>query len=306
MADRILIGDAAPAKTAYGASLLKRTYVFAMNLYDLITVLPEDDGFQPVFRILESVSKLDGNRPANLSKLLPLIARLRALIECGTEPVRRFEPLKSWMIQYGAELSQAEVWLRNAFGVNLENRLRQAGFNLSGHYPDLKAGLFALSVDFSTYRATIWYGPRQERLGHCSMWPDTIARRLENLRRTLGGPLTEKTFCEGLEESYLDVSRRMKSAWVPIVGLMDAFVSQQALLCRDCEPRRRRSGRFTRADFSYNLFRYAGLLLSAGLQLRAASLCHTRRRKDFLWVPDSESGSGSAYSYVIWRERNYE
>ncbi|MFC1834262.1 hypothetical protein ACFL2Q_05950 [Thermodesulfobacteriota bacterium] len=276
-----------------------------MNLYDLINVLPDDDAFQPVFRILKNVSRLDGNRMANLSKLLPLIARLKALVECGSEPFRHFEPLISWIVHYEAELSQAEDWLRNAFGVDLENRLGEAGFNLSGHYPRLRVEIFALTVDFSIYKTAIWYGPWQERLGQCPMWPETIAERLSNLRDRLGGPVIAEAFCECLEHSYADITGRGSSIPVPIIELMESFVSEQER-CWECSPRRPRSERAIRADFSFNLFRFAGPLMHTGLQLKVASLSHTRRRKDFLWVPDSESGSGTVYSHVVWRERHHE
>ena len=285
----------------------ERDIRMAVSLHELIDCLPRDDSaFEQVLSILEPVIRWDYNRPANLSRLLPLIARLKALIEHGPNQIRHNKALREWTCHYEEELARAEHQLRITFGMDLENRLGEAGFGLSGHYPRLRVGLFALTVDVSTYRATIWYGPWQERFGQCPMWPETIAERISNLRDRLGGPVIVDVFCEVLQHSYTDITGRGSSIPVPIIELMESFVSEQERCCWECSPRRPRSERAIRADFSFNLFRFAGPLIRTGLQLKVASLSHTRRRKDFLWVPDSESGSGTVYSHVVWRERKHE
>lgn len=277
------------------------------NLDKVIKILPSDDeSSEHLLKILEEIRRLDDNRHKNLAKLLTQMSKLKASSRQDSCPVRDSGILGEWIRHYEGQLAEAQTCLEHSFGVDLEALLRQSGFTLSGNYPELKAGLFTLILDFSTCRVTVWYGPKQERLAGCPMWPETVAARLVKIHRKLGGSLTEESFRRALKESYMSLTEGAYSIALPIVDVIEAFSSLEAGYCLTTGSKRTKSKAAKRSDFSYNLFRFAGPLMRTGLQLQVASLYHTRRRRDFLWVPDSESGDGTVYSHVVWRERNHE
>jgi len=212
-----------------------------------------------------------------------------------------YPDVRQWLALYEKELTEAGAWLKDTFGPELEGTLKDAGLPLTGHYPELKAGVFTIALDFSTYRTTLWYGPKQERFGQCPMWPATVSEKLARIRHKLGGPVTAEGFRNGLHEAYMSLTEGKNAVPVPIIHVLEELVSLEAGHHSQAGTVKGKSTSTKRADFSYNLFRFAGFLISAGLQLRVASLAHTRRRGDFLWVPDSESGSGTVYSHVVWR-----
>lgn len=273
-----------------------------MDLEGLINNLPRDtESSGPVIDLLKDISRLDQKRPENLSRIVTVVAKLKTLVDKGPSPVLRHGDLRQWLAVYEKDLAEAGAWLKNTFGPELENCLKEVSLPLSGHYPDLKAGLFAIALDFSTYRVTLWYGPKQERLGQCPMWPATVAQKLARIRDMLGGSTTAETFRADLHRTYTSLTGGKHSVPVPIIQVLEAFVSLESGHISQAETVKGKTTSTKRADFSYNLFRFAGLLISAGLQLRIASLAQTRRRGDFLWVPDTESGRGAVYSHVIWR-----
>jgi hypothetical protein len=273
-----------------------------MDLEGLINNLPRDtEAFGPVSDLLKDIRVLDEKRPENLSKIVPSVVKLKTMVDSEPSPVSRYGNLRQWLILYEKDLAEAGAWLQDTFGPELEVALKDVGLPLSGHYPELKAGLFTVALDFSTYRVTLWYGPKQERLGQCPMWPSTVADKLAKLGETLGGPVTAESFRIDLQQAYMGLTEGKLSGSVPIIEVLEALWSVQAGHFSQTGPAERKSASTKRADFSYNLFRFAGALIAAGLQLRVASLAHTRRRGDFLWVPDSESGRGCVYSHVVWR-----
>jgi hypothetical protein len=223
------------------------------------------------------------------------------MVEQGLPSVARHGDLRQWLAAYEKDLAEAGAWLQDIFGPELESALKEVGRPLSGHYPELKAGVFTIALDFSTYLTTLWYGPKQERLGQCPMWPATVSEKLTKIRYKLGGPVTADSFRIDLHEAYTSLTEGKYSASVPIIQVLEAFASSKAGHLSQAGTAKGKSTSTKRADFSYNLFRFAGPLIAAGLQLRVASLAHTRKRGDFLWVPDSESGRGTVYSHVVWR-----
>lgn len=273
-----------------------------MDLEGLINNLPRDtEAFGPVIELLKDIRRLGSNRPENLSKIVPQVAKLKTLVDHGPSPVSRHGDLRQWLAVYEKDLAEAGAWLKDTFGPELESALKDVALPLTGHYPELKSGLFTIALDFATYRSTLWYGPKQERLGQCPMWPATVADKLAKLRETLGGPVTAESFRTDLQQAYMGLTEGMLSGSVPIIEVLEALWSVQAGHFSQTGPAERKSASTKRADFSYNLFRFAGPLISSGLQLRIASLPQTRKRGDFLWVPDTESGRGAVYSHIIWR-----
>lgn len=171
------------------------------------------------------------------------------------------------------------------FGIELDQRLRGLGLALSGHWPEFRVGLFTLEV--SEGEVTIWYGHKQERLSRCSTDPAKIAQRVARLKDQLGSPGSPEEFLQKLYLAYQAVKGSRDT-----VPIMEVFSELS-----------RKFRHYTRADFSYDLYRARARDVASkwGLHLTVATRAFTRQRKDFLWVPDDETGRGTAYSHLSFK-----
>jgi hypothetical protein len=73
-----------------------------MDLEGLINNLPRDtEAFGSVIAFLTDISRLDSNRPENLSKILPQVSKLKTLVDLGHSPVSLHGVLRQWLAFVG-------------------------------------------------------------------------------------------------------------------------------------------------------------------------------------------------------------
>lgn len=261
---------------------------------------------QSVVRLLQGIARLDRDRRDNLVKLRSLALKLEREVERLVQGTECVKGLAEWLTQYRATIDDAVKETQRRFGVELDQELRKLGFSLSGQYPELKAGMFTIELDFDRMEAILWFGPRQERLGRCALSASTVARCLEKAAQKLGSRLPEDQLFAKLWEAYRRVTKNSRSAPVPIIQVLSelAHVIQEPRFLQD--PRREHYRSYSRADFSYDLFRLRQFFKARGtptkVHLVVATRAYTRRRSDFLWVPDSQDGKGTFYSHLQLEE----
>jgi len=181
------------------------------------------------------------------------------------------------------------------------------GLSLSGQYPELKAGLFTIEIDFDRWKAVLWYGPKQERLGQLDLSVKKIASRIEKARQQLGSQLPEEELLLKLQEAYHRLPSAKRGEPAPIIRVLSelSYLLQNSRFLQD--PRRENYRSYSRADFSFDLFRIrkfqSSTLFPSKLQLTVATRAHTRRRSDYLWIPGKEDGNGTTYSHLQFEER---
>jgi hypothetical protein len=250
-------------------------------------------------KLLQDIGKLDAERAANLPKIRRQVARLDTLL--NQTDAQQAQPVHDHLEQYKQDLVACEEHIRQRFGVDLEQALQPLGLSLSGTYPELKAGLFLLKLNFDKDRVTIWYGSEQERLGECRLLAADVAKRLEQALASLGSGLDAEPFLKTLQHAYQRTCHRLDIAAgerAPINAVLPevAFLVQHDAFLRN--PVREQYRSYSRADFSYDLYRFRQTLVAAGLKLTVAVRAYTRDRKDFLWIPDNEHGQGTTYSHL--------
>jgi DNA repair exonuclease SbcCD ATPase subunit len=261
---------------------------------------------QSAMKSLREISRLDKNRAENLPKLKKRLTKLEEIIRRIGETGKYIQGLTDWMSEYQHALETTEGKVRRRLGTELERKLKNLGLSLSGQYPDLKAGLFTIELDFGKWKATLWYGPKQERLDQCSLSASEIAKRVEKLKHKLGSQLPQDQFLEKLRKAYYRVIGTERGRPAPIIKVLAelAYLLQNSQFRQD--PRRENYRSYSRADFSYDLFRIRSYqvrsLFPLKLRLKTAARAYTRRRSDFLWVPDDESGKGTTYSHLVFEE----
>lgn len=249
-------------------------------------------------RMLAEIGKLDIDRARNIASLQARISKLDACVEALRHMPDVVTQLDEWLVSYRSEFLTAKEEQAKRFGVKLESELRKKGLELSGHYPELCAGVFTIEINLDKWQITLWYGPKQERLGICAVSAEETGDLVEKYRTTLGSHVEEAVFVQRLQESLTRLRQQNEEGVTPIVAVLGelTLVMQSEQFRRD--PRREHYHSYGRADFSMDLCRFG-----RRVQLRTATRALARSRDDFLWVPsDERSGEGAIYSHVCLRK----
>ncbi len=279
-----------------------------MDLDQLVNELSKHHReIQGILKLLKDTRRLDSKRTENLSKLEKQLSKLKEIVDSNLEGefqdyVRK---LREWSSQYEEVLQIAASNIKKRLGHELEEQVKSLGLSLSGQYPELKAGFFTIELNFSKQVATLWYGPKQEQIAKCPLTAMAIAEQIRRAKDGLGSGLKEKELLEKIQNAYRRVMSK-EGEPAPIIHVLSelAYLLQTQRFHQD--PRKENYKSYSRADFSYDLYRirkYQSIIQSpVKLHLKVATRRHTRHRTGFLWVPDKESGKGTAYSHLTVRE----
>lgn len=261
---------------------------------------------QIINKTLREIIKLDSNRDENLFKIKDLIKK-------ANDKARNFKNGKFLWLEL-LNLNEYETIINtltdkkvSKFCNDLANVLLPLGINLSGQLPELKAGLFTIEIDMNSLKVNLWYGPKQENLGKLPFSTEKIFNKIRDLKNNLGTKLSEQQFIEKLHQAYYRVSGTSSNQKAPIIKVMKelAFLIQDKKF--DIDPTKDNYKSYSRMNFSYDLFLIRNKfskVSSCKLQPRliVATREHTKKRSNFLWIPDNENGSGTVYSDIQFME----
>jgi hypothetical protein len=260
-----------------------------------------DTSKETIYKGFQALAKLDTKREENLGKIKVHLKKLDRLLASSDPELPSREPAIKALDAYRAEVGKAEATIKQHFGVNLEKALKPIGLKLSGQYPSLKAGLFTLKLNFESAKATVWYGNEQEKLGEAPLVVDKVAKVFEKALKSLGSELDEETFIAKLQKAYT----RAKQSDQPLVPINHVLPELAYLVQREPfykDPIKDKYRSYSRADYSYDLFKFGKGAQLQGLQLKVAVRQYTQRRQDFLWVPNSDQGEGAVYSHLLFKD----
>jgi len=268
--------------------------------------------FHSVVKLLREIGQFDKNREENIRKIEQTLSKLSKTAGALANSLGKSEihvnNLMEWMDRYKSEIEKTREEVKKHFGTGLEDRLKELNFSLTGQYPELRAGLFTIELDFEQWRATLWYGPKQEKLDSCSLSIIEIAKRIEKARSELGSKIPEKELLEKLYHAYKRAVHTYGEE-APIIKVLAemAYLLQSQRFLQD--PKREHFKSYSRADFSFDLFRiqqFQRNITPPTVHLKTATRAFTKRRSDFLWIPQGESGKGTVYSHLRFEEKPNE
>jgi len=196
-----------------------------------------------------------------------------------------------------------------AVASDLSRRLGEAGLTLSGHFPRLACGVF--TIEFSSGEkptATLWFGPRIDRIGTAPPSAEAIANALLAAYRDLeADEFSEEAHLETLRDAYGNACRLgglSDGGAVPIgeVMLQTAILRQRAAFRSD--PVRGHFADYGRVRFAFDLGRTTRREIGGHeLRLTVASMEQTRRRSGHLWVPRGpRDARGTHYALLAFRQ----
>jgi hypothetical protein len=251
---------------------------------------------------MQEISRLEGDRPANIAKIQKRLVEIEEFARGLDEIVQCRTSILEWAGQFREQLSLWEAQHRRAFGSDLEKELLLVGVQLTGQYPELRAGLFTIELLFEKGKTAIWYGPKQELLGVCRLSAHEISKRLQAAKAELGSQLEGDKLVSKIKDAYSRAKADEDSELVPILRVLAelAYVLQSQKFHDD--PRKENYRGYSRADFSFDLYRLQtyqpnGLFMEKP-HLVVATRARTKSRRDFIWVPEDASGKGVTYSHL--------
>ncbi|MEO0068198.1 MAG: hypothetical protein ABIK23_03595 [candidate division WOR-3 bacterium] len=220
------------------------------------------------------------------------------------------ERLHQWLKQEREKVGEAKEEFRFEFGRKLLLGLEGSGIDVKGQLPFLRVGLFSVRADFATGKATIFWGPEIERLKTgVKLEPISLAKLLRSYQESL----TKKAIKEPegfLQRLYQAYQRLLYARSLPEgerVFLIDLLAELVLLLQPDAfriNPTRERFVDYPRIRFSYDLYllKRSGVRTVAGKRVKfsVANFDMTQEKAKALWVPDTDEGEGTYYSYIAF------
>jgi len=277
-----------------------------MNALDIQSLLSNlnalAEGMERVRRGLRQYSKLRGEPFQNVNRLRMTLSRIEKASE-SLIPEEIRNSLQEWLSNEKSLLEDAQKQLQSKFGRDLEDFLKQKGFELRGQYPRLQAGFYTIKLDFELNEVRFWYGPEEEFISSLPLdaerVADTIMKFHEGLTKR---PFDDMQFLKELYMAYMRVLNRdgrQGSEKIPITSLMVelAYMRQDSRFRAD--PRRINFRDYGRVLFSYDMYRLTKRDFEGRMMmLTTATRLQVKNRERYLWIPSKEKGDGTVYSLV--------
>ncbi|MEO0051344.1 MAG: hypothetical protein ABIK11_02195 [candidate division WOR-3 bacterium] len=220
------------------------------------------------------------------------------------------QKLLAWLDSERAQVEEAKSEFRFEFGKRLIAGLEGSGLVVRGQLPVLRIGFFTIRADFERGRATIFWGPEIEEIkSGIPLEPVGLARLVRSYQESLKakGVREPEEFLARLLAAY----RRRCTAEGLAEGervLLSDLLAELVLLSQPesfrVNPVRENFVEYPRIRFSYDLYllKRSGVRAVAGQELRltVANFDATAKKSRALWVPDSEEGDGTYYSYIAF------
>jgi len=258
-----------------------------------------------VNKILNKIGKLNSSKEDNIIELEKCINKLDNIIQNYEKDTHVKLLISDWLTRYRKNLIEIKDSIEKTFGIELESKLRELNIPLSGQYPELNAGLYSLVLNFGKQEVYVWYGPKQERLGICPLSATKITKYINDTTNNIGSKINGEEFLKILHRAYGIIAGKQHEEKVPIMQLLPlvSLYLQGDRFHKD--PKKENYRGYSRADFSYDIYRIRQnkILTHSDKQLHiiVATRAYTKKRQDFIWIPENLSGKGSTYSHIEFR-----
>jgi len=234
------------------------------------------------------------------------IAELSGAIQAFPDSEVR-ERLGEWLRNESAAIEQGRAEFRFEFGRQLVAGLEGSGMTVRGQLPLLRVGLFTVRADFEAGSATIFWGPEIEKLkSGLELAPGELATTLrkwnERLRQKSIEPAKLAARLQAAYRRFCGIGGLNQGTRVFLLDLLSELVLMMQPESFRLNPAQEKFVEYPRVRFSYDLFRLkqAGAFAVGDVQLKlhVANFDATTEKAKALWVPDSEEGDGTHYSYM--------
>ena len=266
---------------------------------------------KPMARRVAEYEALLADEAANLhllEKSLPPIQKLVAALSEGDGKLK----LQEWVSGQDARIRTLKDEFRYRFGSDLKSALGTHGLALEGQFPLLRVGCYTIRADFDTGRARISWGTEVETIrSRIPLSAEEIAKAVATFDAQLKKREFQARSFTALLRTAWERARQSPGRAPAERVLLTEAMTEMALLTQPrafaVNPVRENFRDYSRIQFGFDLYRlkHAPEEDRGGSRLRlfVATFDSTTAKAKSLWVPDSETGSGTWYSYLSFEEQ---
>lgn len=279
----------------------------SISTRELVDYLRQSNkAYQTIAKLIKSIERLEANAVDNAHEIGKMVRRLQETLAVLPDGETKTSVTR-WKCDVADRVQAYVTENRRAFGISLESLLKERGFQLSGNYPLLKAGIYTIELDFDKAVALIWYGPKEELMAHTRLSPTTVVKQLEQVDESLKKPTFDaNSFPERVYRAYNTVLSRIggqQGDHVPILSVLTEYVFSQQNKSFVIDPKKENFKGCGRAYFSYDLYKAGKVMVfNQELLLVPATRATAGKRENFLWVPRDNNGNGDRCAYLFFRK----
>ena len=261
---------------------------------------------QTIAKLIKSIQRLETDAVDNAHEIGKTVRRLQEALAVLPDGETK-TLLARWESDIADRLQTYIGDNKRTFGINLESLLKEKGFQLSGNYPLLKAGIYVIELDFDKAVALIWYGPKEELMARTRLSPTAVAKQLEQVDESLNkSTFDANSFPESLYKAYNTVLSKIggeQGDHIPILSVLMEYVFSQQNKSFVIDPKNENFKGYGRAYFSYDLYKAGKVIVfNQELLLVSATRATAGKRENFLWVPSDANGNGDRCAYLFFRK----
>lgn len=266
-----------------------------------------DQTLRGVIKALREWERLLKDEKRNINKIQTVVKRVqRAREKIPDGPLK--EDLTLWLKEAENTLRKLTEEARYSFGKELESALSKAGMKLEGRMPRFRVGPYGIEVDFERSRAKITFG-HDAISDKVPLEPDSIVKALMKDKKNIEKFFDPKKSVELVFNAYLrtlKIVNRPMGEKIPIMEVLGQLVFMLQSPHFKSDPRKENYRGLSRAQFAMMLFKIKETKVKAHgkyeLFLTTATFDATRKRENFIWVPDNMRGEGTTYAFISFKE----
>lgn len=278
----------------------------------IIERLKTRDYQNKIDQLLKDIASLDQNQIPNLTKLQKKIKDLKDLLEKPEAHNYENDQVDIWLKSYELQLVEIENQInKKKFANELAQELKSLNLVLTGQYPILKVGFFSLILDYKKDTVQLWYGYEQELIGEYRIFANAreVKKQINNFLKNGGSGLDTNSFIDKLKNAYcylFEQKYERNKIEIPIIEMWQRMASWEIQSEKfQQEPLIENMRNYSRADFSYDLYKTKKICSQKGLHLTTAMKAFTTQRKDYLWIPNNEHNEmGSVYAFIKFDDKD--
>jgi vacuolar-type H+-ATPase subunit I/STV1 len=257
---------------------------------------------------LSNISKKEMEPNKRLSLLNDEIRNLNNSLEHLLLDTSFKEKINSIINSTKLEVVELEKEAKSAFGRKLAEKIKENGFELEGHYPNLKTSIYTFNVNLNTNKVDIYYGPEFERLETTKADPDIVSSRIAELHRKITQrEFDSNSFLADILNAYrlcLVQSNKRFEEEIAVYDILSmyTFLKQETKFKKN--PLKKYYTEYTRTFLSYDFFQLKTRKIGEfELRLETATRAETKNKSNFLWIPSvGGKGLGETISRIKFKE----
>ena len=216
-----------------------------------------------------------------------------------------YNEIKIFCEQEQEKINKLKEEFHFGLGTKLKELFTSFG-ELKGQLPNLRIKFYTIRFDFNNGEAIIWWGPEKELIKKVALEPEIIYQTIKTFDESLNSIWkTPEDFIKTLKsayERYIKINNLESGTKVGLIELLVECVMLMQSRSFKSDPTKSHFTDYSRIQYSFDLFKMKTNAQQQNFQLAVATFAITEDRTKSLWVPDNETGDGTYYQSIAFKE----